>query len=51
LAAYSLINFSSANFEVPKISLALPSYTCSGSCKPFPDSRRKEGIWRERNGV
>ena len=49
LAAYSLINFSSANFEVRENSLALPPDACMDSCKPFPDSRRKEGIWRERN--
>ena len=49
LAAYSLISLSSANFEVPESSLALPSYTCSGSREAFPDSRRKEGQWRERN--
>ena len=43
LAAWLLINLSSANFEVPENLPALPSYTCSGSRKPFPDSRRKEG--------
>ena len=51
LPAYSLISLSSANFEVRENSLALPSYTCSGSREAFPDSRRKEGRWRERSGV
>jgi copper oxidase (laccase) domain-containing protein len=51
LAAWLLINLSSANFEVSENSLALPFDTCSGSREAFPDSRRKEGQWRERNGV
>ena len=51
LAAWLLINLSSANFEVRESSPALPPDACMDSCKPFPDSRRKEGIWRERNGV
>jgi len=51
LAACLLINLSSANFEVPEISPALPTGACSGSREAFPDSRRKEGIWRERNSV
>ena len=51
LASWLLINLSSANFEVHEISLALPPDACSNSRKPFPDSRRKEGIWRERNRV
>jgi len=51
LAACLLINLSFANFEVPGNSLAPPPDTCVGSRKPFPDSRRKEGIWRERNDV
>jgi hypothetical protein len=46
-----LISLSSANFEVPGNSLALPPNTCTDSWKLFPDSRRKEGIWTERNGV
>jgi hypothetical protein len=51
LAAYSLISLSSANFEVHESSPALPPDACMDSCKPFPDSRRKEGRWRERSGV
>ena len=50
-AACLLINLSSANFEVLENSPALLSDTCSVSRKPFPDSRRKEGIWTERNVV
>jgi hypothetical protein len=51
LACSSLISFSSANFEVHESSPALPPGACTDSWKLFPDSRRKEGIWRERNGV
>ena len=50
-AARLLINLSSANFEVLENSPAPLSDTCSVSRKPFPDSRRKEGIWTERNVV
>ena len=49
LTAYPLINLSTANFEVSENLPALPPDTCVGSRKPFPNSRRKEGIWRERN--
>ena len=51
LAACTLINLSSTNFEVSENSPALPPDACSGSREAFPDSRRKEGIWRERNVV
>ena len=51
LASWLLINLSTANFEVSENSPALPPDVCSGSRKPFPDSRRKEGIWTERNDV
>ena len=51
LASCLLISLSFANFEVPESLPALPTGACSGSRKPFPDSRRKEGIWRERSGV
>jgi hypothetical protein len=51
LVRCSLLSLSSANFEDHENSPALPSYTCSNSCKPFPDSRRKEGQWTERNDV
>ena len=51
LARSSLISFSSANFEVHENLPALPPVACVDSRKPFPDSRRKEGRWRERNGV
>ena len=51
LASWLLINLSTANFEVHENSPALPPDTCVGSRKPFPDSRRKEGIWTERNDV
>jgi hypothetical protein len=50
-AACTLINLSSANFEVRENSPAPPLDTCSVSRNPFPDSRRKEGIWTERNDV
>ena len=51
LASCPLLSLSSANSEVPESSPALPPDACSGSRKPFPDSRRKEGIWRERNRI
>ena len=51
LASWLLINLSTANFEVSENLPALPPDTCVGSRKPFPNSRRKEGIWRERNEV